>query len=488
MKRILLGLTAALVLAGGVAAAPDLSKMTAGELTAFLRAFPKGGELHNHLGGSTPAEYLIAWAAEDGLCVDPAELAIRVGCAAEGMAPAAAFVADEARRSALLDSLTVRHPGFRGRSGHDQFFTAFSRRGTLPKRNGDALAEVLDGLARQNTFYTELMVTPQAAASRGLGARVGWKGDAATTRAAFTEAGLETLVPAVTADTDAMEARAKAVMQCGTPQASPGCQVTVRYLSQAIRQGPPEQTMAQLQLGVATVLADRRWVGLQLVAPEDSPDAVKHYDVHMAIVAELTDRGRKVPAALHAGELTLAIVAPDQLRDHIAKAVRVAGARRIGHGVDLPGEAGADALAAEMAAKGILVEVNPISNRAILEIEPEDHPYAWFRQKGVPVSLSTDDSGILRSDLTADYVLAVQTGATYADLKTAARNGIAFSFLPGEGLWRDPNVYRKAVRACAGQIGRPEPKGACAAFIAGSDKAREQWRHERLLKAFEAGR
>jgi adenosine deaminase len=37
-----------------------------------------------------------------------------------------------------------------------------------------------------------------------------------------------------------------------------------------------------------------------------------------------------------------------------------------------------------------------------------------------------------------------------------------------------------------GQIGNAEPKGACADLIARSDKAREQWRHERLLKAFEA--
>ncbi len=487
MIRILAPLLAALMLAAPACAAPDLAKMTTGELTAFLRAFPKGGELHNHLGGSTPAESLMAWAVEDGLCVDPAELAIRLSCAADGAQPAGAFVADEARRSALIDSLTVRRPGFRERSGHDQFFTAFSRRGTTPLRNGDALADVMDGLARQNTFYSELMVTPLPARVRGLGAQVGWKGDAAATRGALSAAGLEALVPTVSAFTDGMEARARAVLNCGTPQAAPGCQVTVRYLSQAIRQGPPEQTMAQLQLGVATVAADKRWVGLQLVAPEDSPDAVKYYDVHMQIVAELTDRGRKTPVALHAGEVNFKVVAPDQMRDHVAKAVRVAGARRIGHGIGLPAEDGAEALAAEMAAEGILIEVNPISNLAILEVEPQDHPYAWFRQRGIPVSLSTDDSGILRSDLSADYQLAVRTGATYADLKTAARNGIAFSFLSGEGLWQDPNVYRKPAKACSGQIGAAEPKGACAALIAGSDKAREQWRHERLLKAFEAG-
>ncbi len=488
MKRILLGALVALMAANAASAAPDLSRMTAGELAVFLRALPKGGELHNHLGGGTPAEDLIAWAVEDGLCIDTEALAIRLTCAGENFRPAATFITDEAQRSALIDSLTVRHPGFRNRSGHDQFFTAFSRRGQSPRRNGDALAETLNGLAHQNTFYAELMVTPQAASSRGLGARVGWHGDATTTRAALRDAGLEALVPAVKADTDAMETRARSVMNCDTPQAQPGCQVTVRYLFQAIRQGPPEQTMAQLQLGVAVVAADKRWVGLQLVAPEDSPDAIRYYDTHMQIVAELTDKGRSTPVALHAGEVTLAIVPPDDLRDHVTKAVRVAGARRIGHGVGLPAETDAVAVAAEMAAKGILIEVNPISNRAILEVEPKDHPFSWFRQNGVPVSLSTDDSGILRSDLTGDYALALQMGATYADLKTSARNAIAFSFLRGPSLWQDPNVYRKPAAACRGQIGAAEPKGACAELIAGSDKAREQWRHERLLKAFEAGR
>ncbi|TAJ71923.1 MAG: adenosine deaminase [Phenylobacterium sp.] len=487
MKRILLGLICALAMAAPAAAAtPDLSKMGAGELAAFMKAFPKGGELHNHLSGAIYGETLLNWAAEDGLCVDMTALAIRPACASPDFKPAAAVIADEALRSLVVDSLSTRHPGFRDRSGHDQFFSSFSRMGMKPSREGDALAVVMGDLARQNTFYLELMVTPQFFPSRSLGARVGWKGDPAATRAALSEAGLEKLVPTVVANTDAMQARAREVLRCGTPEARPGCQVTVRFLFQAIRQGKPEETMAQLQLGVATVAADRRWVGLQLVAPEDSQDAVTHYDTHMKIVDLLTDRGRTTPVALHAGELTLDVAPPETLSYHVAAAVRVAGARRIGHGVDLPHETGAEALAAEMAAKGVLVEVNPISNREILGVKPEDHPYAWLRKRRVPVALSTDDAGILRSDLSGDYALAVKTGAGYGDLKTAARNGIAFSFLAGEGLWADPNVYRKPVAACAGQVGNAEPRGACADLVAKSDKAREQWRHERLLKAFEA--
>ncbi|MGA7909426.1 MAG: hypothetical protein WCA16_18610, partial [Candidatus Sulfotelmatobacter sp.] len=39
-------------------------------LLAFLRAMPKGGDLHNHLGGAIYAEDLIDFAVSSGLCVD----------------------------------------------------------------------------------------------------------------------------------------------------------------------------------------------------------------------------------------------------------------------------------------------------------------------------------------------------------------------------------------------------------------------------------
>src|SRR5688572_29459121 len=38
-------------------------------LRAFLQAMPKGGDLHNHPSGAVYAESLIAYAAEDELCV-----------------------------------------------------------------------------------------------------------------------------------------------------------------------------------------------------------------------------------------------------------------------------------------------------------------------------------------------------------------------------------------------------------------------------------
>ena len=473
-------------------AAPDVAKMTGGQLTAFTRAMPKGGELHNHISGAIFAETLLAWAVEDGLCINVKTLSVTPPCQpGEDLKPASAIKTDEVLRAAMIDSFSVRHADFLDRSGHDQFFSAFGRFGAAgAKRDGDVLANVVDSLARQNTFYLEAMVTPQGVASRVKGAQVGWKGgDLAAQKAANTAAGLEALVPTAIAETDAMEARARTLMKCGTPEAPPGCQVTVRYLVQTNRAAPPEQTFAQLQMGVALIAADKRWVGLQMVAPEDHPLSITNYSLHMRMVDFLTDHGRTAKAALHAGELSKAYATPEELRYHIAQAVRVAGARRIGHGVDLPLETGAEGLAAEMAAKGILVEVNLSSNDAILGVSGKAHPYAWLRQRGVPVSLSTDDAGILRIDLSHEYARAADEGATYADLKASARNAIAFSFLSGEGLWSDPGFYRRPAKACAGQIGHAEPKpGPCADLMAASDKAREQWRHERLLASFETGR
>ena len=46
------------------------------KLRAFLRAFPKGGDLHNHLSGAIYAENYIQWAAEIDLCVDTQTLTL----------------------------------------------------------------------------------------------------------------------------------------------------------------------------------------------------------------------------------------------------------------------------------------------------------------------------------------------------------------------------------------------------------------------------
>ncbi len=481
----------ALLVAGlqpAAAAEPDLAKMTGGELVAFTRAMPKGGELHNHISATIFAETELGWAVADGGCVDAKALALRPPPCTGELKPAKDALADPGLRTSMIDSLTTRKPDFEGRSDHDQFFGSFGRMWFAPYRQGDVLAAIMDRLARENTFYLEAMVTPEGGPAAQLGLKVGWDEDLPALKARMAAAGIEALADQAKADTDAWEARARQVLECGTPQAHPGCAVTVRYLVQAIRTLPPQATFAQLDLGVILTRKDPRWVGLQLVAPEDDPASLQNYDADMRMVGFLSDHGRAPKVALHAGELTLNVVPPQDLDDHIAKAIHVAGASRIGHGVDIAHEDNAEALAAEMAKKGILVEINLTSNAVILGVKGKAHPYRWLLARGVPTSLSTDDAGILRIDLSHEYARAAsEQGATYADLKTSARNALAFSFLAGQGLWSDPGAYRHPARACRRALGdeRP-PAGACADLIAASDKAREQWRLEYRFKLFEA--
>ena len=280
----------------------------------------------------------------------------------------------------------------------------------------------------------------------------------------------------------------RTLLACGTPAAEPGCRVTVRYLAQVIRVFPPEQVFAQAVLAQALVLSDPRVVGFNLVAPEDDRVSLRDYAVQMRMLGYLERQHPSVALSLHAGELTLGLVPPADLRFHIRSAVEIAGARRIGHGVDIMHEDDPLQLLAEMAQRRVLVEINLTSNEVILGVSGDRHPFPTYRRFGVPVALSTDDEGVSRIDLTHEYLRAVESyRLTYQDLETLARNSLEYSFLSGDSLWAAASPYVLAP-ACAGvPPAAAEPPAACRALLAASDKARQQWRLEGELAAFEAG-
>jgi len=125
-----------------------------------------------------------------------------------------------------------------------------------------------------------------------------------------------------------------------------------------------------------------------------------------------------------------------------------------------------------MAKNHIAVEINLTSNAVILGITGRDHPVNLYRRRGVPIALSTDDQGVLRTDMTAQYVTAARDqGFTYAALKQSARNSLEYSFLPGTSLW------------LAHDYARPNP--ARAHLLAISEKARLQADLETKLARFE---
>ena len=138
-----------------------------------------------------------------------------------------------------------------------------------------------------------------------------------------------------------------------------------------------------------------------------------------------------VKTSLHAGELSLGMVPPEGLRFHIDQAIHVAGADRIGHGIDLAHELRAPEIMKAMRDKDVPVEINLTSNEFINGISGDNHPFKLYRQYGVPYVISTDDTGVTRHTLTNEYVLlASRYKPSYAEVKKASYNGIRYAFLP----------------------------------------------------------
>lgn len=459
-------------------------------LRAFLQRMPKGGDIHSHLGGAVYAESYLAWAAESDYCVRNAGEALELAKCVEGdpTTTPLATLADARIYNQLIDQMSTRNLAFAERSGHRDFFAAFGAAGPVSRlRPGDMVAEVAARAAGQWTFYLELMITLRNRDVRELGKKVGMRTDHVSTRDALLAAGLGELVAAGRRELDELEAELQAAMKCGGANASAGCAVTIRYLQQTARTVAPEEVLAQLAFAVEIARADPRVVGLNLVAPEDAPISLRDYTAQMGMIDFLvSDGSEEVNVALHAGELTLGLVRPRDLRFHVREAVQVGHARRIGHGVDIAYEDGALEFLEEMRERGVLVEVCLTSNGVILDVRGEKHPLPMYLEAGVPVALATDDEGILRIDLTHEYLrAALSYGIGYRDLKELARNSLEHSFLPGVSLWR-PGA-REVTAACASDSpAKGSPSIECAEFLGSSERAREQWRFEAESAAFEA--
>lgn len=464
-------------------------------LRAFLVNMPKGAELHYHLEGGVYAESWIRAGAGDHLCVNTASMSFMKepnSTCKKGEVPAEKANSDQHLYDALVDAFSMR--GFvptPGVTGHDHFFDAFDKfRAADAPHTGEWLDEIATRAAAQNEQYLELLVTPDFTQTATIAHQLGWHSnqDFGEFRNQLFAHGLRGDIAVARTYLDQGESVRQQLEHCGEANPLPACGVEIRYIYQVLRAFPPEQVFAQTLLGFETASADPRYLGINYVQPEDDYTAMADYPLHMKMVAFLHDLYPQVHISLHAGELAPGMVPPDGLCCHIRMAVEVAHAERIGHGVNVMLEDRPYDLLKEMAAKHVMVEINLTSNDVILGIKGHDHPFPLYRQFGVPVSLSTDDEGVSRIDLTHEYVRAVETyGLRYDDLKKMVRTSIEHSFLPGASLWQDRDQFGSATSACALDIlGTAKPSSVCAAFLYSSEKAQQQWELEQRFAAFEA--
>jgi adenosine deaminase len=400
-------------------------------LNEFMRELPKGGDIHNHLSGAVYAESMIAWGAADGLCIDTMTFFSSFPPCNAAQLPIAKALTDNILYNEIIAAWSMRGfvPG--EISGHDHFFASFDKfSATQSQRKGDALAEVASRAADQNEHYLELLYTAQFGRVNALANEVGLSSDFGATRDALLANGMGEIVAAASTEIDGIYAQFNTTLGCGTEAAQPACALPIRFDYQVLRAMPPQTVFAMLVLGFELQEADPRFVGVNLVQPEDALVALRDYRLQMRMIGFLRDQYEGEHVTLHAGELASGLVPPSDLDFHIGAAVRTAGAERIGHGVSIRHEDGAKRLLRRMDRENILVEQCLTSNKQILEIDGRRHSFPVYRRFGVPVALCTDDEGVSRTDLTEQYRMATREyDLSYGALKGISRDSLRYGFL-----------------------------------------------------------
>ena len=148
-------------------------------------------------------------------------------------------------------------------------------------------------------------------------------------------------------------------------------------------------------------------------------------DEEMAYPAELPSLFREAKdrfglgITIHAGETGRV--------ENVRSAVEFFGADRIGHGT---ASAKDPKLLDLLAAKGICVEVCPISNRLTGAI-PKDgaHPLQQFRQHGVPFVICSDNPAIHQRGLADDQAAALAEGLSISDMRQQYEVAKRYSFM-----------------------------------------------------------
>jgi len=403
-------------------------------LNQFFSLMPKGGDLHHHYSGAIYAETFLDWVAKEGSWINRESLLIETS-----KTPNSLTVAELKKEDLLYRELLRRWSDQDyGTFYHDelapdqQFFQTFNYFVGLASRHiPEGLRQLKQRAKHENLQFLETMLSAvdfeycEPALDRRL----------LDLQAAHQQSAIlseyEACRKKLDADPGFQEAVGKFVQDVGRyHEGMDDDEFLIRYQTYAYRDSPPSTVFASLYAGFSAADQSDLIVGVNILGPENGTIALRDYQLHMLMFHRLHQWFPKVRIAMHAGELTLGMVRPENLTFHITEAVRVAGAERIGHGVDIVHETDSLNLLTEMASKKIAVEINLTSNQFILGVEGAAHPITVYQQFGVPLVISTDDPGVSRNNLSNQYMLlATRYRLPYPKVKEIVTNSIRYSFL-----------------------------------------------------------
>lgn len=416
-------------------------------VTAFVSQMPKGGDLHHHYSGAIYAESYVEWIADAGYYVDPNTWIVVPNKPDTGNV--AAWVSLPGLRSSdwfgyldvrehLMEKWSVKDYGPMMQPHELHFFQTFLMFGpasAIDHRLG--LLELKERAKKENVSYIETMYrtipfnvtdplnTEHNAALEAAQAKSDAPAAQRTLEAVYKWV-MDTQHPVDTA-----LAFNRALNKLHRDNGIDDADFTMRYQNYVVRIDPPLKVFTSMIVAFESAARDTLIEGVNIVAPEDNATSMHDYWLHMQMYAFCHAKYPKVKYAMHAGELVEGYVAPEELMWHVTDAVDVARASRIGHGVDIPYERDNKGLMKRMRDGNVAVEINLTSNEFILGVKDGKHPILLYDANKVPLVISTDDAGVLRSSLTEQFVILAMRypQLKYSDMKRFIFNSITYSFM-----------------------------------------------------------
>jgi hypothetical protein len=421
-------------------------------LTAFFSQMPKGGDLHHHYSGSVYAETYFDIAVERDFFVNKNTLEISIqrpsgdeawasfsSLKQEGLLPG--------YKQRLLQLWSVKDFNFNSYPSYRQFFETFQHFGISSDISMDrGLLELKQRAKEEHVSYIETMFKiidcdKPVDDLFGLDGRLEkYQREKNVIATTYLLDSLFTVIEKRNVTGCAIKFNDE-LYKLHTSQAIDDSDFTMRYQNFVLRFMNPVQLFTNLLIAFESANRSSLVVGVNIVAPEHEDVSMKDYWLHMQMFNYCHKKYPLVKYSMHAGELALGMVKPEELNWHISAAVYDAKANRIGHAVDLPYEKDCYALLNYMSKNKIPVEINLFSNEFILKVKDGRHPIMLYKNFKVPIVISSDDAGVLRTNLTDQFVLLAgrYPEISYNDIKTFIYNSIEYSFI-------EENVVKQKLR------------------------------------------
>ncbi len=191
--------------------------------------------------------------------------------------------------------------------------------------------------------------------------------------------------------------------------------ITARFIVCGLRQFPPESSLEMAKLAVE--FRNEGVVGFDLAGGEKGNPASRHAEAFRYA------RENNLAVTVHAGEGDGA--------ESVREAVHICGANRIGHGTRLIEDPD---LTQYVNDRRIALEVCLTSNvQTRVTDSYAAHPFREYFDRGLNVTLNTDNRLMSATTLTDEYIYAAEhLGFTVEELAGIALNGFESAFLPWE--------------------------------------------------------